>query len=166
MNLNRGLSLALLALMAASLFGCIIRDWQVGQAVDQAIADFHAKAAQIRLGDSREKVLAILGPTQEPIPAGYRRPPETFMADNPAGGKDIVEIHYFRSDRIPDDIKTDDEFMPYVFRDGSLVAIGWTVLGGPKNFAKQPQPQTRVIQSLEPRRSINCYHTGNMTECH
>jgi hypothetical protein len=26
---------------------------------------------------------------------------------------------------------TDDEFTPYVFADNTLVAIGWTVLGGP-----------------------------------
>lgn len=165
MNLNRALSLVLLVFISASLNGCIILDWQVIQAVDQAITDFQAKAAQVRLGDSKEKVLTLLQPTQEPIPVSYRRQPETFMADTPAGSKNIVEIYYFRSNRIPDGINTDDEFMPYVFRDGVLTAIGWTALGGPKNTAKSlPQPQTHVIQS-HARRPIDCYTIGNMTHC-
>lgn len=133
--------------------------------LDKAIDDFHARATQIKLGDSKEKVLTTLQPTQELFPASTRRPSETFMADSSSGSKSIVEIYYFRSGRIPDGINTDDEFMPYVFRDGSLVSIGWTALGGPKNIAKQLQGPTVIAPTTPQKTSMDCYHIGNMTHC-
>jgi len=47
----------------------------------------------------------------------------------------LVEILYYRSGWQRDGIVTDDEFTPYIFNDGVLVAIGWTTLGGPKTQA-------------------------------
>ena len=44
-----------------------------------------------------------------------------------------VEIIYFRSGWQPDGLVTDDEFTPYLFNDGKLVAIGWAILGGAKS---------------------------------
>ncbi len=146
--------------------GCAL--WQaieVDREVDRAIAEFHARSSQVKLGDSKEKVMMILQPAQEAVPANYRRPSETFMADRRSAGKSIVEIYYFRSARIPDGLNTDDEFTPYVFRDGSLEAIGWTSLGGAKNVAKPSQTtQPTVIRSSAPK-PTTCYHFGNMTQC-
>ena len=33
---------------------------------------------------------------------------------------------------------TDDEFTPYIFEDGKLIAIGWHILGGPKTKGRIP----------------------------
>lgn len=94
--------------------------------IDGTIEDYHRLAPQVRLGDSREKVLEILGPIQDRLAAGERKPSEAFQKD----GK-VVEILYFRIRRIPDGMTTDDEFTPYIFLDGKLVGVGWTALGIP-----------------------------------
>ena len=44
----------------------------------------------------------------------------------------IYDVYYVRTGRIPDGATTDDEFTPYVFKDGVLAEIGWEYLGGPK----------------------------------
>jgi hypothetical protein len=160
------LNLFWLPVLFLYLPGCALyQSIQVDRAVDRGIAEFHARSTQVKLGDSKEKVLMTLQPTQEAVPTSYRRPSETFMADSRSAGKSIVEIYYFRSARIPDGLNTDDEFTPYVFRDGSLEAIGWTALGGAKNVAKPSQAtQTTVIRSPAPK-PTTCYHFGNMTQC-
>jgi hypothetical protein len=55
----------------------------------------------------------------------------------------LVEILYFRSGWQPDGLTTDDEFTPYLFNDGELVAVGWAILGGPKTQGQAP-PETNV----------------------
>ena len=106
--------------------------------VDRAITDFESAATKVQLGDSKENVLAILEPTQSALAASQRKRHEEYDKD-----KVRVEVHYFRSSQQPDGITTDDEFTPYVFHDGKLVAIGWTTLGGPKTQA-QPVPRPNV----------------------
>jgi len=108
-------------LIAVALTGC------VGIQIDRAISKYEAVAEQVELGDSKDKVLAILQPTQEGVPKSSRKNPERYIKD---GVK--VEIYYMRSGRQPDGLTTDDEFVPYLFNDGKLVGIGWQVLGGPK----------------------------------
>lgn len=44
-----------------------------------------------------------------------------------------VEIFYMRTGRQADGITTDDEFTPYIFNDGKLAGIGWSLIGGPKS---------------------------------
>ncbi len=95
--------------------------------IDSASKKHRAVADQIDLGDSKEAVLAVLLPTQEGLSAGRQKPPEKYLKD---GVK--VEIYFMRSGRQPDGLTTDDEFTPYLFNDGALVAIGWSALGGPK----------------------------------
>lgn len=108
-------------LVAVFLTGC------VGMQIDSAISKYEAVADRVELGDSKEKVLAILQPTQDGVPQSSRKNPEKYIKE---GVK--VEIYYMRSARQPDDLTTDDEFVPYLFNDGKLVGIGWQVLGGPK----------------------------------
>lgn len=99
----------------------------VGMQIDSAISKYNAVANQVELGDSKEKVLAILLPTQSNVPKSLLKNPEKYIKE---GVK--IEIYYMRSGRQPDGITTDDEFAPYLFNNGKLVGIGWQVLGGPK----------------------------------
>ncbi len=124
---------ALLALL--TVFACVERQ------IDSGIAKYNAVADRVQLGDSRNKVLSILNPTQEGIPQKNRKNPDKYIKDNA-----LVEIYYFRTGRQPDGLTTDDEFTPYLFNDGKLVAIGWQVLGGPKSVGQvvQPAPVTIV----------------------
>ncbi|MDD5451748.1 MAG: hypothetical protein PHT49_07650 [Desulfovibrionales bacterium] len=108
-------------LAAVALTGCI------SMQIDSAISKYETVADQVELGDSKEKVLAILQPTQEGLPKSCRKNPEKYIKE---GVK--VEIYYMRSVRQPDGLTTDDEFVPYLFNDGKLVGIGWQMLGGPK----------------------------------
>ena len=118
----------LLIVLMLTLTGC----------VDEAIRQYDAVAYQVQLGDSKEKVLSLLVPTQEPLSSKEKKRSEQYIE-----GGTKVEIYYFRTRRQPDGLITDDEFTPYVFRDGILKAIGWTTLGGPKTQG-QATPKTNV----------------------
>ena len=105
--------------------------------IDRAISKYETVIDQVKLGDSKEKVLAILQPTQEGLPNRTRRNPEEYIKEGVR-----VEIYFMRSARQPDNLTTDDEFVPYLFNDGKLVGIGWQVLGGPNT---QGQARDQVI---------------------
>jgi hypothetical protein len=128
-------------LLATSLAtsGCV--GWQI----DSAISRYQKTAPAIQLGDSKEKVLAVLMPTQEGVPARARKSQDAFKQ-----GNDTIEVVYFRSVRQPDNLTTDDEFTPYVFKNGTLVAIGWAALGGPKSQG-QVVPQINMEQNVTVR---------------
>ncbi len=111
--------------------------------IDTAINKYHNLAPQIKLGDSKESVLSILNPTQKELPSTAKKSPDQFWYEDVK-----VEIYYFRSNRQPDRLTTDDEFTPYVFRDEKLVAVGWAILGGPKTVGRV-MPQT-TIQTNQP----------------
>ena len=117
----------LLTIFAISLSGC--------EAVHSSIRQYYAVADQVQLGDSKEKVFGVLMPTQEKLPFDEMKPADFYME-----GGNLMEIHYFRSGRQPDNLTTDDEFTPYVFKNGVLIAIGWKTLGGPKSFGKVVPP--------------------------
>ncbi|MBI4002733.1 MAG: hypothetical protein HY348_13250 [Nitrospira defluvii] len=137
--------------------------------IDQAIEEYSAKSPAIKLGDSKDKVLSWLQPTQAMLSMHDKKPMEAFT-DTSKGVASTIEIYYFRSARIPDNRITDDEFTPYVFKDGTLVAIGWTALGGPK--VPPPPPQTNVIVQEEhkfsqppPKTNFTCFQTGPFMNC-
>jgi hypothetical protein len=96
----------------------------VGKQIDEAVNDYESAADQIAVGNSRDEVLAILLPTQ--------KNPPTRTTNRTASGV-VVEIYYIRSGKQADDLTTDDEITPYVFRDGILVSIGWNMIGKPKS---------------------------------
>ena len=110
------------------LLGCVAT-----QTITDAIESYEIKAGQVSLGDTKEKVLNILIPTQLNLPTQFSKPPAKYIENDK-----IKEIFFFRSRSFADGIVTDDEFMPYIFEDNILVAIGWTAIGGPKT---QAQPQ-------------------------
>ncbi len=96
--------------------------------IGPTIRSYRAAAAQVQIGDDRDSVVNLLDPTHDDLPVRFRKQPETFR-----DGDSVVEIVYYRSGHFDDGMTTDDEFTPYVFRDGVLVAIGWTSLGGPRS---------------------------------
>ena len=116
-----GLAMGLLLLGACATTG----------AVNTSIDAYLSQAPRVKLGQSMDKVLSILQPTQANMPAKFAKPAEEFI-DN---GK-TKKIYFFRSRSFPDGLVTDDEFTPYVFEDGVQVAIGWTAIGGPKTQAQ------------------------------
>jgi len=125
-----------------SIVGC------TGLEIDRAIAKYNGAANQVQLGDTKEKVLSILQPTQEGLPAAAKKPSEAFLLS----GKE-VEIFYFRSGRQPDNLTTDDEFTPYVFTDGVLTGFGWQVLGGPKTVGQKRSERTTIYKEPERTKS-------------
>jgi hypothetical protein len=112
--------------------------------ISPAINEYRAVSNQMKLGDTKEKVLAILLPTQKSLASQQMRSPETFMQD----GK-TIEIYYMRSGWVSDGLTTDDEFTPYVFTDGILTAIGWTAIGGMKTHGQVVQPASYINQQQQ-----------------
>lgn len=106
--------------------------------VSKSISAFHSAAPQIQLGMTKAQVLAILEPTQTELSLKDRKAPEQYRQD----GK-LVEIYFFLSYSNFDEVRTDDEFTPYIFHDGLLQAIGWTAIGGPKT-----QGTPRPVQNI------------------
>lgn len=101
------------------------------RSIDSVTDDYQKVAPRLSLGDNKTRVLSILEPLQQELRANQRKQSESFLKD----GKRI-EIYYMRTGRQPDGLTTDDEFTPYVFENGVLVAIGWSTLGGPKTFGR------------------------------
>ena len=89
---------------------------------------YETAAKEVFMGHGKEEVLRILEPTQANVPAKKRKPPEKYIKD-----KILVEVYYFHKGRQPDGLSTDNEFTPYIFNDGILAGIGWTMLGGHKS---------------------------------
>ena len=109
--------------------------------IDSAISKYRTEASKIKIGDSKEKALSILEPTQKQLSVNCSKSPEAYM-----DGEDLIEIYYFRSGRQPDGLTTDDEFTPYVFKNNILVGIGWSMLGGPKSHGQVIQPPSQINQ--------------------
>ena len=108
--------------------------------IDTSIKDYNAVKDQVELGDDKGKVLTILLPTQSILKPEYKKSPEKYMKNGVT-----VEIYFMRSLRQRDGSVTDDEFTPYVFNDGKLVGIGWTVLGGAKTQGQTSDTYTTTV---------------------
>lgn len=116
-----------------------------GVAAKRSITAYAEAAPAVRLGMSKAKVLEILAPSQEGLTARLSKQPDIYKKDGV-----IVEILYFRSGWQSDGLTTDDEFTPYVFNDGELVAIGWATLGGPKTRGQVvPEVNVNVQQTVQ-----------------
>lgn len=132
--MKRMTSTAMLLLALIALSAC-----SSTQSISRSIDAYEAQAGRIELGQSKEKVLEILLPTQADLAPRFKKPSEQYKED----GK-LKEIYFFRTRSFPDGLVTDDEFMPYVFEDGVLVAIGWTAIGGPKTQAQPRETDTHI----------------------
>ncbi|MEA1884020.1 MAG: DUF3192 domain-containing protein [Thermotogota bacterium] len=91
---------------------------------------------------SKQQVLEILAPTQRRLTNTEIKHPDRYIKDGVN-----VEILYFRSGWQPDGLTTDDEFTPYLFNNGKLVAIGWVTLGGPKSQGRATSTTNISIQN-------------------
>lgn len=114
--------------------------------LSSSIRQYYEAAPQVKVGDDKEKVLELLLPTQEKLSGWEKKSPEAYKE-----GTDLIEIYYFRTGWQADGLVTDDEFVPYMFKNGELTAIGWTALGGPKTLGQviQPAPVTNIEVNQE-----------------
>ena len=129
-----GLRVSMLVALVMVLQGCA-----TGQTVRSAIDAYEKVAPTVELGQHKDQVLAVLLPTQEGLSAKSTRPPESYLEDSKR-----VEVYFFRIRTFSDGLLTDDEFIPYVFREGVLEAIGWTAIGGPKTQAQNRNSDSGV----------------------
>lgn len=118
--MNRLMLISIL-LFFVILTGC--NPWPVAMQIRMATSAYDDVAHLINIGDSKERVLDILLPTQKRLSAHLKKPPERTVID----GKSI-EVYFMRSGWQSDGRTTDDEFTPYVFVDNRLVAIGWNAM--------------------------------------
>lgn len=98
--------------------------------LDTAMAHFRQEVGKIRIGDSKDSVLSVLSPTQSRLRSEWQKPPQSYDE-----GGDLLDICYIRTNVVPDGSVTDDEFTPFIFRDGVLVSIGWRMIGGPVSLS-------------------------------
>jgi len=117
-------------LIMLTLSGCFLADNKViGQMIiKDKITKYESVESQIELGDSKQKVLSILNPTKKDLQSDWKKKPEKYIKKSI-----LVEIFYFRTGLQSDGLTTDDEFTPYVFNNGNLVAVGWTFIDGAKS---------------------------------
>lgn len=109
--------------------------------VDRAIKEYYAVQDEIRIGDTKEKVLSLLEPGQSKLSVRNKKPPMRFTRDG-----HLYDVYYVRSGRIPDRQTTDDELTPYIFEDGILIEIGWDFLGGPKRTSEEVARERAEIE--------------------
>ena len=127
MKKRKPVATILVCLIGLSMVGCRAEMIALGllpgagDRIDNAISRHNAVSHLIKIGDSKEKVLDILLPPQEGLPPNARKHHESVVKEG-----QLIEVYYMRTGRNPDGLTTDDEFTPYVFVDGVLVAIGWT----------------------------------------
>lgn len=114
----------LMAMVGILLSGCAIPLSPYQSTVD----DYVAIAPSVELGMTKNEVVDMLSPSQRRLGNTEIKQPDIYSKD---GVK--VEILYFRSGWQSDGLTTDDEFTPYLFNDGKLVAVGWATLGGAKS---------------------------------
>jgi len=128
--LAAGLTIGLLA-------GCALqeasKEYTIGR-IDEAIARYKAASAKVKLGDSRDHVLALLEPTQFELESNEIKPPVALEGEIGSSGDHVVVVHFFRSARHADEtpdargLPPDDDFTPYIFTDDVLTGVGWPSL--------------------------------------
>jgi hypothetical protein len=117
-----------LLVATATSIGCVSGDSQIQRTVDEYVA----AAPKVSLGMTKAEVVELLKPSQSRLRNTDVRQPDMFTK---AGA--LVEILYFRSGwQDNENFTTDDEFTPYLFKDGKLASVGWVTLGGPKSQAQ------------------------------
>lgn len=137
------------AVVFVMLSGCAIEraaEQHTAARVDEAIAQYRAAAAQVTIGDPKEKVLGVLEPSQVGLLYNQVKPPEAFHAETETGGTHLIEIYFYRSGRYTDELPDrqgfppDDDFTPYIFTDGVLTATGWPSLSALHAQRRKPLP--------------------------
>lgn len=122
--------------LIAVLGGCALSPYQA------TVDDYVLVAPSVSLDMTKAEVISILQPSQRRL-----RNTEIKQSDMYKKNGVLVEILYFRSGWQSDGITTDDEFTPYLFNDGKLVAKGWAILGGAKSQGQAPTNVSTTVQS-------------------
>ena len=106
-----------MAVIAAcvSLLGCAPT-----AVTQQAVIDYQTVASQISIGDAKGFVLSALHPSQQVIPAQFKKPSEQYLS---YGAQ--VEIHFVRTALTSGVKNADDDVTPYVFKNDVLVSVGY-----------------------------------------
>jgi hypothetical protein len=102
------------------------------------VDDYMLAAPRVSLDMTKSQVVEILQSSQQRLKNTEIKQPDMYKKEGV-----LVEILYFRSGWQSDGLTTDDEFTPYLFNNGKLVAVGWAVLGGAKSQG-QTTPTTSV----------------------
>lgn len=137
--MRQGHVLALLTwwLAAGLLTGCALEEaskrYTISR-IDEAIARYRAESAKVKLGDARDRVLALLEPTQFELESNEIKPPVAMEGEIGSSGNHVVVVHFFRSARHAEEapdargVPPDDDFTPYIFTDDVLTGVGWPSL--------------------------------------
>jgi hypothetical protein len=123
-------------LVASVLQGCgVANTMQRNEA-----ADYYAQAApMVQLGISEAAFQALMGPAMEVTKKDKR--PTRFSK-----GGSLYVVYYPRSAEFWDGEITDDEYTPYIFRDGRLVDVGWDAIGGEKYTTRDIREAEQALQ--------------------
>lgn len=124
-------ALSCLLVLATTLGGCTSMESPLQSRIQLTVNDYAAAAPKVSLGMTKVEVVETLQPTQARLRNTEVKQPDMYTKDGA-----LVEILYFRSGWQNDNVTTDDEFTPYLFKDGKLASIGWVTLGGPKSQAQ------------------------------
>lgn len=124
----------LLVVCITAISGCAI----ITSPYQLTVDGYMVAAPRVSLGMSKSEVVDILQPSQYRLKNTEIKQPDMYKKEGV-----LVEILYFRSGWQSDGLTTDDEFTPYLFNDGELVAVGWAILGGAKSQG-QAAPETHV----------------------
>lgn len=154
------------SLVAAHFGGCALEEASqkyTASRIDEAIARYRAEAVKVKVGDRKDKVLALLQPTQFELQSNEIKGPQVFPTQTASGDDSLIEVHFFRSARHTDEAPDangqalDDNFTPYIFTDDVLTGIGWSTLYALR-FRK---PEPHVTAPKEPW----CKQLGPMAGC-
>lgn len=113
--------------LAFLLVGLILQGCGVANTMQRnEAADYYAEVApMVQLGMSEASFQALMGPALEVTKKDKR--PTRFTSEG-----SLYVVYYPRSAEFWDGEITDDEYTPYIFRDGKLVDVGWDAIGGTK----------------------------------
>jgi len=112
----------------------------VSQLIDEQISLVNSFTPNIELGIKKSDFVALANSAGIKFEGEFYKRPDSYIKD----GK-TYNIYFLRTDRQPDGLKTDDEFTPYIFEKDTLIAIGWSYLGGPKTGGQARDVQTIII---------------------
>lgn len=115
-----------------------------GADIRESITRYNRATPFISVGDDKKTAIERLYICQEDLADKFKKNPESFIDKD----GNVIEIHYALSRFIHDGVKTDDEYTPYVFKNNTLTAIGWTALGGPRTVGDTPRPSIKIQQDL------------------
>lgn len=126
---NRLFEVVTLAILMVGLHGCAPNT--VTEQAVQAVEEYDKAYSKISIGDARGHVLAILDISQQVIPLRFKKRPERYLSYG-----EQVEIHFVRTGFESGISNDDDDYTPYVFKNGVLVSIGWTYVSKTEFLSK------------------------------